>query len=80
MISKPITILSFSLIILLTLITTLINPKAFALNRVLSLEGDGDFVEMADSESLNAITSQVTMEAWIRLNPYRKCDKHSNHL
>jgi len=70
MISKPITILSFSLIILLTLITTLINPKAFALNRVLSLDGDGDFVEMADSESLNAITSQVTMEAWIKAKSF----------
>ena len=54
------------LIILLILITTLITPSAFAVNRVLSLDGDGDYVEIADSESLNAIDSQVTMEAWIK--------------
>jgi hypothetical protein len=35
-------------------------------NRVLSLDGDGDYVEVADSESLNAINSQVTVEAWIK--------------
>ena len=32
-------------------------------NRVLSLDGDGDYVEIADSENLNAIDSQLTMEA-----------------
>ncbi|MFQ6044393.1 MAG: LamG-like jellyroll fold domain-containing protein, partial [Candidatus Poribacteria bacterium] len=53
-------------IILLTLATTLIIPSAFAANRVLSLDGDGDYVEVVDSESLNAINSQVTMEAWIK--------------
>jgi len=35
-------------------------------NHVLSLDGDGDYVEIKDSESLNAINSQVTMEAWIK--------------
>ncbi len=35
-------------------------------NRVLSLGGDGDYVEMSDSEALNDIGSQVTMEAWIK--------------
>ncbi|MFC1713493.1 two-component regulator propeller domain-containing protein [Candidatus Poribacteria bacterium] len=39
-------------------------------NRVLSLDGDGDYVEMADSEALNNISSQVTMEAWIRVGKY----------
>ena len=34
-------------------------------NRVLSLDGDGDYVEMADSEILNDIGSQVTVEVWI---------------
>ena len=31
-------------------------------NRVLLLDGDGDYVEMAESEILNDIGSQVTME------------------
>ena len=59
-----------TLIILLTFITALITPKAIALNRVLSLDGDGDYVEIADSESLNAINSQVTMEAWIKAKAF----------
>ena len=37
-----------------------------ATNRVLSLDGDGDYVEIAHSEALNAIGSQVTIEAWIK--------------
>jgi len=55
-----------TLIILLALVTALITPPAFAVNRVLSLDGDGDYVEVKDSKSLNAINSQVTMEAWIK--------------
>jgi len=55
------------LIILLVLIITTITPPAFAVNRVLNLDGDGDYVEIADSESLNSINSQVTMEAWIKV-------------
>ena len=58
------------LIILLTLITAFITPSAFAVNGVLSLDGDGDYVEIADSESLNAINSQVTMEAWIKATAF----------
>ena len=59
-----------TLIILLTLITILTTPPAFAVNPVLSLDGDGDYVEIADSESLNAINSQVTMEAWIKATAF----------
>ena len=58
------------LIILLTLITAIIIPSAFGVNRVLNLDGDGDYVEIADSESLNAINSQVTMEAWIKATAF----------
>jgi len=43
---------------------------ALAQNHVLSLDGDGDYVEIADSESLNAINSQVTLEAWIKVNMF----------
>jgi len=35
-------------------------------NSVLLLDGDGDYVEVADNKALNAIDSQVTMEAWIK--------------
>jgi len=55
-----------TVIIFLTFITALITPPAFAINRVLSLDGDGDYVEIADSEALNDIGFQVTMEAWIK--------------
>ena len=55
-----------TLVILLTFIIALITPPTLAQNRVLSLDGDGDYVEIADGESLNAINSQVTMEAWIK--------------
>jgi len=67
--------MKITLIILLTFIIAFITPPAFAVNRVLSLDGDGDYedgftsvnhVEIKDSESLNAINSQVTMEAWIK--------------
>jgi hypothetical protein len=57
-------------IILLTVVATLITPRVFASNRILSLDGDGDYVEMADSEILNDIGSQVTMEIWIRPEEY----------
>jgi hypothetical protein len=59
-----------TLIILLTVVATLITPRVFASNRVLSLDGDGDYVEMADSEILNDIGSQVTMEVWVRPEEY----------
>jgi len=59
-----------TLMVLLTLITVLITSPAFALNRVLSLDGDGDYVEISDSESLNVINSQVTMEAWIKATAF----------
>ena len=57
-------------VILLTFITTLITTPSFAVNRVLSLDGDGDYVEVKDSASLNAINSQVTMEACIKATAF----------
>ena len=59
-----------TLIILLIFITALISLPSSAVNRVLSLDGEGDYVEIADSESLNAINSQVTMEAWIKTTAF----------
>ncbi|MCZ6676046.1 MAG: LamG domain-containing protein, partial [Candidatus Poribacteria bacterium] len=53
---------------LLSLVTT--TPQTWAGNRVLSLAGDGDYVEIADSEVLNSIHRQVTMEAWIKVSRF----------
>ena len=53
-----------TLIILLTLITALITPPAFAVNRVLSLDGDGDYVEVPDADSLD-LSDNFTFEAWV---------------
>jgi len=39
---------------------------AHAQNHVLSLDGDGDYVEITKNDGLNALASQVTMEAWIK--------------
>ena len=39
-------------------------------NRVLSLDGDGDYVEITGNEALDNIGSQVTMEVWIKLTEF----------
>ena len=39
-------------------------------NKVLSLDGNGDYVEITDSSTLNNLSSQVTMEAWIRATAF----------
>ena len=57
-------------IIIILLFIALIIPKALAQNRVLSLDGDGDYVEIAQSKNLNAISSQVTVEAWIKVTEF----------
>ena len=54
------------IIFLLIFMTAFISITYSAQNRVLSLDGDGGYMEIEDSESLNAINSQVTMEAWIK--------------
>ena len=40
--------------------------SAHADNHVLSLNGDGSYVEIINNDGLNAITTQVTVEAWIK--------------
>ena len=39
-------------------------PSALAANKVLSLDGDGDYVEVPDDDSLD-MTNSVTIEAWV---------------
>ncbi|MFC1715181.1 two-component regulator propeller domain-containing protein [Candidatus Poribacteria bacterium] len=64
--------LLYLLVILLHISAAAIWAQESRPNRVLSLDGDGDYVEIADSEALNDIGSQVTMEAWVRVS------KHTN--
>ncbi len=45
-------------------------PSALAVNKALSLDGDGDYVEIVDSPILNNLESQITIEAWIRADGY----------
>ena len=44
-------------------------PSALAANKVLSLDGDGDYVEVLDNDSLD-LTNTLTPEAWVL--PYRE--------
>ena len=55
-----------TLIILLTAMPMFISAPAFGTNGVLSLDGDGDYVEMADNGILGNVGSQVTVEVWIK--------------
>jgi len=57
--------LFFAIAIIILLYSTVLAQESRP-NRVLSLGGGGDYVEIADSEALNNIDSQVTMEAWIK--------------
>ena len=52
---------------LLLLLVVLAAGSVWAQNKVLSLDGDGDYVEIPNSEVFD-ITDQVTMEAWVVLN------------
>jgi ligand-binding sensor domain-containing protein len=54
-----------TLTILLVVITVLITTKAFAQNRVLSVDGDGDYVHISDAPELQGGQSVVkAIEAW----------------
>ena len=49
---------------LLLLLVVLDAGSVWAQNKALSLDGDGDYVEIPHSKSLD-ITDKITMEAWI---------------
>jgi len=51
-------------IFIVTLIIAFIAPSAFAQNRVLSLDGAGDYVEIPDADILD-LTDNFTFEAWV---------------
>ena len=48
---------------LLILLMALACGSIWAQNKALSLDGDGDFIEVADSDSLDVV--HVTTEAWV---------------
>ena len=56
--------------VLIWLLLCAITPATYAQNHVLSLDGDGDYVEIADSAVLNNIDRQVTMEAWVNASRF----------
>ena len=58
-----------SLIGCLMLTVCLGAPSAWAANKVLSLDGGGDYVEVLDNDSLD-LTNALTLEAWVL--PYRE--------
>ncbi len=57
----------FFLTISMLLAINVITPGALAQNQVLNLDGDGDYVIVPDSPSLNP-SSALTLEAWIKPN------------
>jgi hypothetical protein len=43
------------------------TPDESAVNRVLSLDGQGDYVRVADSQSLRSFTNAITIEIWFKV-------------
>ena len=52
---------------LLLLLVVLACGSVWAQNKVLSLDGDGDYMEVADSDSLDLVTA-ITAEMWIQVS------------
>ena len=65
---KRITLISF-FSFLVAILIVFSAPSALARNKVLSLDGDGDYVEVFDNDSLD-LTNTLTLEAWVL--PYRE--------
>ena len=51
-------------IFIIALIIAFVAPTTFAVNQVLSLDGDGDYVEIPDADILD-LTDNFTFEAWV---------------
>jgi hypothetical protein len=47
-----------------------IQPGESAVNRVLSLDGEGDYVHVADSQSLHSFTNAITIEVWLKASSF----------
>ena len=52
---------------LLLLLVVLVASSVWAQDKVLSLDGDGDYMEDADSDSLDLVTA-ITAEMWIQVS------------
>jgi hypothetical protein len=55
---------------LLLLTISLGMASALAVNKALSLDGDGDYVEIVDSPVLNNLDTKITIEVWIKADGY----------
>ena len=46
------------------------EPDESAVNRVLSLDGEGDYVRIADSQSLRSFSNAITIEVWFKVSSF----------
>ncbi|HUT47518.1 MAG TPA: LamG domain-containing protein, partial [Sedimentisphaerales bacterium] len=46
------------------------EPDKSTINRVLSLDGEGDHVRIADSQSLRSFSDAITIEVWVKASSY----------
>ena len=61
----------FSILTFIALVMAIGTPSGLAaIGKVLSLDGDGDYVEIVDSPTLNSLDTQITIEAWIKADWY----------
>ncbi len=47
-----------------------IKPRESAVNRVLSLDGEEAYVQVADSQSLHSFTNAITIEVWLKASSF----------
>jgi hypothetical protein len=57
-----------------------IKPGESAVNRVLSLDGEEDYVHIADSQSLHSFTNAITIEAWLKASSFYSEDGYVNSI
>jgi len=57
-----------------------IKPGESAVNRVLSLDGEEDYVHVVDSQSLHSFTNAITIEAWLKASSFYSEDGYINSV
>jgi hypothetical protein len=57
-----------------------IKPGESAVNRVLSLDGEQDYVHVADSQSLHSFTNAITIEAWLKASSFYSENGYVNSI
>lgn len=57
-----------------------VQPGESAVNRVLSLDGEGDYMQVADSQSLHSFSNAITIEAWLKVSSFYAEDGYINSI